>query len=345
MGRIKVILLSILSISCYVTEEDLQIIDRSLTMKIKDKSLLNYKLESIKIVLNQPEYGKIRFYSLSGSGTYGYVFSGINDKDQKLAIKVHFEDSKSCDSCWNAYKSQQAIIATEKVKYIIKMERPVVYEMAGSTKTYVCAFLMEKGYVASSPMFADPKKMDSNTNKIVNFIEKTVEGFAYLNFGAGFYHADVKPANLLWVNVKDGLIEPRIIDFDLSFKTEINSGKTGFKNFGDAAYTRDYRSPELLSFIPKWDFENDSQRAIYERDFVFDVLYREESFAVGKSLREILKINESLINVNDDRIINIDETLKNMMISKIGDRWSTKSAWEYLQKPLEKKAAYVRKYI
>jgi len=355
MNKLIFILLAILSISSKVSPESWALIETQIrnkftdpdwteldspARKLKEDSVTN-RVNLVKIVLQDAEYYDINFYSYLGAGSYGIVLSGIytDGTNRKKTIKIHFEDADDCDSGLDAFNKYQRIMATEKAKFIIEIEEPKKFN--DGQHHYACAFLMEKAYDTNDLQFKDGigNKL-ANTNNMIHFTVSAIEAFYRLNFQSIFYHGDVKPQNLVWVKNKFGLTEVRIIDLDLAFSPKFDylipdlsqAPIPKFKAPNFVVYTLRYRSPELRIFIPGGDYKNRKELEEYRENCHFDLKFKEEAYAVGKTLTEIINYTnyDTFIDKTDTRIVKILRVLNGMQTHNVNDRLSTMDAYRLL---------------
>ena len=259
---------------------------------------LNSDLSKFKLIqasLNSKKFSQFTFDKIEGMGSYGVVFSG-NDQTPKspISAKIQFEKLETAPGCTTTYLNFESLNSIPGTKYLIKMQPPIIFKLQNN---FACGLVMEKGTVSTTPIFndLDLQKLVNN-DRMIRFMVRLLEGFYSINTIGGFYHADVKPENILFVEFGNE-IEPRIIDFDLMFKKI-----SPHFNPGRALYTLDYRAPELRAILPSTNIENREQ-LLKLREYEFDADFREEAWAVGMSMSAILKTNEKWLDLTDTKMV------------------------------------------
>lgn len=288
------------------------------------------KLKLIQASLNSKNLSKFIFNQIEGMGSYGIVFSGKEEiLNTPISVKIQFEKLDTAPECTSTYLNYLNLNSIPGVKYLIAMQAPLIFKLSGS---FACGLLMEKGVVSTKPMFKDTDVPKSeNNDKMIGFMVKLLEGFYTINFIGGYYHADVKPENILFIESED-TIEPRIIDFDLMFKKV-----SPHFNPNRALYTLDQRAPELRSILPSTNIRNKEQLAKL-KEYEFDADFREEAWAVGVSMNEILKVNENWLDLTDLKMKKLQEIIELLSERDIRLRICTEKAFNRAQKilPIDK---------
>lgn len=317
-----------------------------------------YKLDateiySMKDVFLSSALKDIEVDSVLGRGSYGVVY-GAKRNGEDISLKVAFEDDDSYFVCQDAYKNYREINKRAEIPFLINMEEPIQIEIPKTTvirKTYdqfhhatgntkmdipqrfICIMVMDQGTVATEPFFEPGTDKHKNTELIVDYFIKLLKSFGSLNFNANFFHGDVKPANLLFVKVRDPVklkivYEPRLIDFDLSFLRDATHKGPKF-----LVYTQTYRPPELENMVSGIDFSDDKITRNREKrqyfSYVFDEKYREEAWVVGKTIKKIIDNNNLQLESTNDHLEIIKEIADKMMAKTLEDRMTTSQAYYY----------------
>jgi len=279
-------------------------------------------------------------------GGYGAVVHGTYNVDNislPIAIKVMYvDDQEECN--------QAEIINTltrSNAKYILKMYFRRYYELGPyrRPKHRFCVLGLELGVQAlSDPIFSKRSNFSSNTQEFIEIVFKIIRGFKSMNFDAGYTHGDIKPPNIILVN-NNGILEPRIIDFDLTFQLEGFTNKYGKHGPTRVIYTVTYRPPEMLVFCPDNDCDGLEGEEYADLRFKFFTMYyefspqsKEDAFALGLSLKHILETNKSRINPSHPLVQDIENRIiHGLMLGDPTKRWSTKNAYEELGKKIQER--------
>ena len=277
-------------------------------------------------------------------GGYGAVVHGTYNVDNislPIAIKVMYvDDQEECN--------QAEIINTltqYKAKYILKMYFRKYYELGPfrRPKHRFCVLGLELGVQAlSDPIFSKSYNFSSNTQEFIEIVFKIIRGFKSMNFDAGYTHGDIKPSNIILVN-NNGILEPRIIDFDLTFQPKVFTNKYGKHGPNRVIYTVIYRPPEMLVFCPDNDCDGLEGEEYADLRFKFFMMYyefspqsKEDAFALGLSLKHILETNMSRINPSHPLVHDIEKwIIPGLMLGDPTKRWSTENAYAELGKKIQ----------
>lgn len=292
------------------------------------EALSEDQVKFIFSVLKNPAFENLTFMKVLGKGSYGTVFEATRkDNGQSVSVKFMFQTNDKYAECVETYETYQKLASVEGVKYLIQIDPPKFFNTGSS---YACTMTMEKGTATDKPFFttqdADKRK---NTAEFVQYMVRLLESFYTINFKARFYHGDVKPGNILFMRTDKGL-EPRIIDFDLIFKK-----KSDHYNPSNIIYTLDYRPPELRRIVKATNPTAEERREL--RKYNYDADFREESWAVGKTILDIIASNErkGTILSSDSALNQIRAIAGKMTTTGIGERICTEIAYQEALKVVE----------
>lgn len=151
-----------------------------------------------------------------GEGAYGKVFPS----KQKYVIKVFEEDPKLSD-----FAIELNIYASISHPCIMK---PVAWTVQNNI-----------GYLVMKKGESIIKAYKDNKISIEEIISDSLSAIAFMN-SRGIFHADIKPANLVYHKG-----QCKVIDMGISRKGEFNSD--GNYYLSGIAYTENYRDPEYFS--------------------------------------------------------------------------------------------------
>jgi serine/threonine protein kinase len=312
-----------------------------------DGELRNYlqysgKLElenHYKEIISRIEEDRYKLTKFLGSGSYGVVFSA-SYRNKILAIKImEVRSQKECEehSIINEMKNAGA-------RYLISLFKNQFVEMdKNNKKVNFCLLFLEGGLQSlEKPIFTAESDKSENSKVLGQIFSKIIESVYSLNSIAGYLHADLKPANIIVTKSSEYRLEPRIIDFDLVMKRKDFIKKSGIVRPEFVVYTVRYRPPEIRFFCPSTNCDmepndiNDQRADYYYQYYVFNNEFKEDAYAIGKTLADIYEINQEFINESDEflnlTLLNIIQNLKNHNVAK---RWSTFEAHKYLKKHIE----------
>lgn len=286
-----------------------------------------------------------------GHGTYGVVLKGSRtfkevqentlertvtvDKAYDMGFKLMKIDKES--ECFDMDVAKKIIEDGAKFTLGLFYRRAFVFENPGTpAKEYFCVLGLELGTQSLNEKFFSSKDHDikRDTHTFIEVVFKILWGFKTLNFDARYLHADVKPQNLVLVN-NQGILEPRIIDFDFTFQPhkKLDSNRQRMPKW--IVYTISHRPNEIKQFCPNNNCSQ-SEQTRYFSEYKFDTLYREDAYAVGVSLEQIYELNKNYIFTANPIIT----ALKTFIIPKMKQsdpkkRWSTYEAFAEMQYILE----------
>lgn len=268
-------------------------------------------------ILNSDYFKDYTFVKLLGKGSFGTVLEAKYGSD-RVSVKIMFDDD-SYSNCVDAEKNYNQIKNIDGIKYIIRASSPKKFAKYGQN---ACSIIMERAFPTESVMFsARNSRLDLtyNSERFVRFAEKLIEGFYTINYIGKLYHADVKPDNIMYIKDQNREVEPRIIDFDLTFKKLHPTYNPGY-----IIYTLTYRPPELTRLVAKTNptpLERPAMRA-----YKYDPEFKEECWAVGKSISDILNVNRIYIDSTNDKIVALKEVLSEMTETSISKRITIEKA-------------------
>jgi serine/threonine protein kinase len=267
-------------------------------------------------------------------GTYGAVIEGTiagRGVPPKVALKIMKVDSSlECDQT-DIIKKLKKLSA----KHILEMFDQKYFEIVSEyTVDKFCVLALELGVQPlDKPIFSSTGRPEVITEKFLDIVGKIIEGIGSMNHVAGYTHGDIKPPNMILVD-NNGVLEPRIIDFDMSFQPNNVSNRFGSRRLDQIIYTKAYRPPEMLVFCPDNNcngFSDDEYPELrykfYSMYYQFDPEHKEDSFALGVSLNEIIALNKKSLS-SDFLML---ERLKTDIIPMLTlpdptMRWTTKQA-------------------
>ncbi len=175
---------------------------------VYQKLVSNLQNQSFKII------------NVVGTGANGLAFKAIQstEKNRECVIKISTDKKQKCEELENNHR-------------IISIENPTIIKLYQSfTETIVtdkysidfCVFILEAGYQdLGKPIFKPGSPKKENSTILENILFTILKGFIHMNFKRDFLHGDIKPSNIVIVKDQDIDFQPKIIDFDLSFKYRI----------------------------------------------------------------------------------------------------------------------------
>ena len=290
------------------------------------KGLEDPRIKAIKSILSLDILDDYHFSKEIGHGTFGFVFAARDRDYAKWAFKISFEDDENLEVCNDAYNAYK-ILADKGVQYIINMKKPIDVSIKPQTGGYfACGTLMERGTDLKAPILTvDDYGKPETERKFFDFMHKLLDGYYQINFKANSYHGDQKPANILSVESAHGILEPRIIDFDLMFEKKYEGFHPGFM-----LYTLDYRPPELRSIVPQTNIKTQLEKQNY-RSYKFNSEFKEDAFAVGVTFKQILATNSLYLDQKNPYIVDLKNIVAGLLAQKVSSRLSTKAAMKMME--------------
>lgn len=254
-------------------------------------------------ILNSDYFEDYSFTKMLGRGSFGTVLEA-KFGDDKVSVKIMFDNSRY-SNCDDAEKNYNQLKVVDGIKYLIETSPPKKF---AKYSQYACAIIMERAFPTESVMFSwkdTQEELTFNTERFVRFAERLIEGFYTINYIGKFYHADVKPDNIMYIKDNNNEVEPRIIDFDLTFKKLTPNYNPGF-----IIYTITYRPPELKRLVPNTNPTPEEKPAM--RAYKYDPEFKEECWAVGKSIEHIIKVNRHYLDSTNEKLVALKEVLSEM---------------------------------
>lgn len=146
-------------------------------------------------------------------------------------------------------------------------------------------------------LFNNNTTKTQNSKVMFRYILELARGAMNINMQR-ILHGDIKPDNVILVRYADKKLHPEYIDFDLS----LDSTEESLIN-SDNRYTRNYRPP-WLNLIEVADESADSkQKKKTKQVYSYDRKFREDMWALGKTIEEILSKNMKFLDTDNEGII------------------------------------------
>lgn len=308
------------------------------------------------------------YIQVLGAGSYGVVMKMEDKEGNQSALKFQFDDKEFSD-CKTAYKAYYEISSMPGAGHILAKTLEPVYHTVLSeldNKEYhYCTIEMEIGTSAYFNRIFNTEKnpnKDENTDLFYDFVTETVDNFRILHFNCHFYHGDVKPENIIFVADKtSNRIGSRIIDLDLTFKSpemvceELNidyyAGVYKATSRGDPPnplppdfrkkcnpnhliYNLELRAPELRAIVPTNTYDENQavrkQQKEAQFNRVWDKDFKEEAYAVGIAIDEIVTTNQENIEMESRKIEDVKFVIGQLTKSNVSQRWDMSQAYNFL---------------
>ena len=161
-------------------------------------------------------------------------------------------------------------------------------------------------------LFKSGTDLTANTSNFIRIVTEMVKGCVNVN-NKGILHGDIKSDNYVVVVDKNGELHPNIIDFDLILDSSVEP----FVN-RQLRYTKGFRAPWITP-IEKIETRKDSKGQIFivtKEYYKFDPQFREDTYALAKTILEILKINASVLYPYDPKLMKIKNYVNNNIVFK-----------------------------
>jgi hypothetical protein len=334
----------------------------------------SFKEHIDSIIKDLESTGNYEVVGYIGSGAKGIVLKGNYLKEshgepKERAIKVSYNGQAD------------EIITEDELKYlnsqnstsVIKLFEEFVIEKFSrklQRNIYYTIDVLELGYQSLEKELFSGKKMEVNKKRnaevLADLFLKIIDAFNDFNFVHNYVHGDIKPANLVVFKESTGLYNVRIIDLDFSF--QINMGEK-IHPFS-VLYSLNYRPPEMKEICPTNMCEGDfkSDKPLFDRlkktyqelkidiqridficeHYVMNELFKEDAYAVGKTLSDILNLNIDMVDSSNPTLVYAQNTLiPNLMKANPKERIHLLKAsvdFRKNQSPMLKSSKVSRKY-
>jgi serine/threonine protein kinase len=314
-------LLWLLLIATCVSADYFNDIERHLKAEKKSGKIASYK-SFLKKMTEQ----NFTFSRFMGSGTYGIVLEGTNGEQppQKVAVKIMEEKGKECKRLEDLH-----MMLAKGNPTMIKLYKTIQVKIVSRYhEIHFCALVMEAGIQnLNQPMFSLESRKVENSKVLEKIFFEILNGFDRLNFVDGYFHGDIKDANLVLVGGENGTLIAKIIDLDHCFSYHNPLDMHGIPGRVPwMTYTDDYRPPELAYFYPGGDFDDFSER-MYHRYYKYDPEFKEDAYAMGVTFVNILKINKKYIDDNSGFFFSFRKrVLKGLLEEDIEKRLTVREA-------------------
>lgn len=250
------------------------------------------------------------------------LFKKINDLH--LLQTIHFYALHSLTMTKNVHQP------TTTTSFVL--QNTLSKDNVKEVNSYYCITELEKTEVSLDkelPIDFQTKQCPDRSTFFTYITYKLLVAFEEFNFKRSLLHGEVKPPNL--VLVKDSsspcLYEPRIIDFDLTFKLNMEQKPI---NPPHILYTLTYRSPEIIKFCPTNNCKDEKGSRDPLRKFCAEYVcsreFKEDAYALGATIENILTLNNKKENLNGDLVKYVVQTvIPSLKKDDVKSRSSTRS--------------------
>lgn len=181
---------------------------------------------------------------------------------------------------------------------------------------YVTILITEPGISNMHRVFfTDKNKKKSNTKTFNRLVSEMIEGARNINL-QGILHGDIKPENLILIEGLNKKLHLAYIDFDLCLDPKLEDlFNTQLR------YTSGFRAPWLKEIKVMKDVESkngEEKKAKQKTEiyYQFDSGFREDTYALGKTIIDIVGTNINFLDTDDDLLGNIVTYVKKYIITQ-----------------------------
>jgi serine/threonine protein kinase len=177
---------------------------------------------------------------------------------------------------------------------------------------------------------------ERNTRFLLEIIWMILQAFTEFHKN-GYLHGDVKPQNLLLVETAGNHYEPRLIDFDLTFRPKEVMNEYRNHNPGHMTYTQNYRPPELLAYCNQINFPSHSSqiylsKLLFKKRYSYSPEFKEDVWAVAQMIQNIYEVNFLFLNYQNAYLQYLFEVIiTKMQEADIEKRWTMEQALEHFE--------------
>lgn len=156
-------------------------------------------------------------------------------------------------------------------------------------------------------LFNNPGTKPTNTNTLLRWFLEIARGGRNIN-AQGILHGDIKPPNMILTRDSNGQLHAEHIDFDLIYDPQNERNPNS-----QLRYTQLFRAPwiEANAQIKK---RNTDQGVVEKTYYTYDSVFREDTYAIAKSMLLIGQKNKDFLNMADERLIKLQDYLENQVI-------------------------------
>ena len=217
------------------------------------------------------------------------------DKSEgRIEINNDGETNPYKDGVCKFYEMQKATI-----KYQSKLNKEI--------KFYETTLITDVGVSdMHRALFTSIDNREENTATFLRYMVEFVLGGRNIN-KQGILHGDIKPKNVILVEGSDGLLHVEHIDFDLILDHRDDLIDRQLR------YTKDFRAPWIKGFF--LNVEKDIHKEPrYKQFYKFDENYKEDTYALGKSILKMIKLNEYYLLPVDNTILKLSNYIRTNII-------------------------------
>lgn len=292
-------------------------------VSVTEKSSYQHTNKLLKYLPNIDEY---EFLDVLGSGSLG-IFLKASNKGNEFVLRFMFVSPEECKEIKKEYNKLQSIQGSDEIIAILSESNSNLL-LQGTSDYSPCVFKIEIGESGYVPIFNNHQTTDLKKNSEIfyKFAITLISCFYKFHSLFGYFHGNINPESLIYKKgVTTGQIVVKLIELDSMFpnpnihvkKEQINSNEKHFYP-EYSIYNLKFRPPELISIIPGESFDLDEKVKKSQLDqmknYQWSVDYKEESYAVGATLKEIVEINSKFIDADNPNIKKLNLAITKLML-------------------------------
>lgn len=227
------------------------------------------------------------------------IWIGISDRED--------QSCKYLSQLNNKVNIDPAIILEPIAKF------PIFFGTEEFERTYCVTVLPAEAHSLDQPIpsLISSTEKKRNTEIFIDIIQQITELVGAINKKHGVLHGDIKPQHIFLFKNRKSQYEAKIIESRLAFRPQDVLNDKGIRNPGWLTYHPTFRAPEIQMFCPGSSCidplleDPEINQYLYEKYYSYDPECREDSYALALSLEQILDINKDFLDLEDQLLNHI----------------------------------------